>query len=49
MVQGVEPIRAELELKPLQMNCSGQHGIQVVLSVLTDSGEEAAQVPQMIA
>src|ERR1700730_3922186 len=31
MVQGVEPIGAELELEPLPVNCSGQHSVQIVL------------------
>ena len=48
MVQSVEPVRADLNLVPLPVDCSGQHGVQIVLPVLADSGEEAAQNPQVI-
>src|SRR5205807_8379744 len=48
MVQRVEPIGAELELEPLPVACSRQHGVQIILSVLADSGKEAAQNAQVI-
>ena len=48
MVQGVEPIRSELELEPLQVNCSGEHGLGSVLeSVLVRVHTETAHFSRM--
>src|ERR1035437_3228105 len=48
MVQGVEPVGPELGLKPfLDREVLDQHHIQVVLSVLPDSGEPRAEGPEI--
>ena len=38
MIQGIEPVRAKLQLKALQVDGSRQHRIQIILSRLPHPG-----------